>query len=179
MSRVQKTQNLTGNLSAVEIRNAESLLLKLVQREHFPELINYFNGLNKKKPILVDQLRLCARNNLICTSSRPNKGNISDVNKYLVLLPINSCLTFQIINNFHFEYFHAGVNSVLSQLRERFWLPRGRQIVRGVLRKCAYLALNKLGKLILSHSMLTYLSREYAKRDLFKRVELIIRELCF
>ena len=54
----------------------------------------------------------------------------------IILLPMNSCLTFQIINHFHFEYFHAGVNSVLSHLRERFWLPRGRQIVRGVLRKC-------------------------------------------
>ena len=129
VSRVQKTQTLTSNLNAVEIRNAESLLLKLVQREHFPELINYFNGLNKKKPILVDQLRLCARNNLICTYSRPNNANISEVNKYLVLLPINSCLTFQIINNFHFEYFHAGVNSVLSQLRERFWLPRADRLL--------------------------------------------------
>ena len=75
------------------------------------------------------------RNNLICTSSRLSNANINDVNKYLVLLPINSCLTFQIINNFHFEYFHAGVNSVLSHLRERLWLPQGRQIVRGVLRK--------------------------------------------
>ena len=75
--RLKKTQNLTVNLSAVEKRNAESLLLKLVQWEHFPELINYFNGINKKKPILVDQLRLCMRNNLICTSSRLRNANLN------------------------------------------------------------------------------------------------------
>ena len=92
MSRLKKTQNLTGNLSAVEIRNAESLLLKLVQREHFPELINYFNGLNKRKPILVDQLRLCSRNNLIYTSSRLSNANISDVNEYYII-------TYEFVSN--------------------------------------------------------------------------------
>ncbi|GFY08281.1 integrase_H2C2 domain-containing protein [Trichonephila clavipes] len=31
---------------------------------------------------------------------------------------------------------HAGVQTILSHLRERFWIPRGRRIVREVLHKC-------------------------------------------
>ncbi|GFT40561.1 integrase catalytic domain-containing protein [Trichonephila clavipes] len=34
------------------------------------------------------------------------------------------------------EDFHAGVQTTLSHLRERFWIPLGRRIVREVLHKC-------------------------------------------
>ena len=38
----------------------------------------------------------------------------------------------------HETILHGGVSSTLSKLREKFWLLRGRQVVRKILRKCVW-----------------------------------------
>ncbi|GIY98472.1 reverse transcriptase [Caerostris extrusa] len=42
----------------------------------------------------------------------------------------------RLIDYVHQKLQHAGVQTTLSHLRERFWIPRGRRIVREVLQKC-------------------------------------------
>ncbi|GIY52693.1 reverse transcriptase [Caerostris extrusa] len=42
----------------------------------------------------------------------------------------------RLINYVHQKLQHAGVQTTLSHLHERFWIPRGRRIAREVLQKC-------------------------------------------
>ena len=36
----------------------------------------------------------------------------------------------------HVQQLHGGVNSIITALRQRYWIPRTRRIVRSILRKC-------------------------------------------
>ncbi|GFY42776.1 integrase catalytic domain-containing protein [Trichonephila inaurata madagascariensis] len=36
----------------------------------------------------------------------------------------------------HRSVIHAGVLTTLAQLREKFWIPKGRRVVRAILRQC-------------------------------------------
>ena len=53
-----------------------------------------------------------------------------------ILMPSDHRVTLLLIRRTHASVFHAGVSSTLAKLRERFWIRKGRQQVRKVLRKC-------------------------------------------
>ena len=53
-----------------------------------------------------------------------------------ILLPPKSALTQLIVNNYHFSHHHSSVNSVLVMVRETFWIPKGRQVIKSILFQC-------------------------------------------
>ena len=53
-----------------------------------------------------------------------------------MLLPKESVLTKLYIQFIHILLCHGGVRDVLSHIRSEFWIPQGRQVVRGVIRSC-------------------------------------------
>ena len=53
-----------------------------------------------------------------------------------ILLPRNSQLTTLYIQKIHQENMHVGCSHVLSKLREKFWIIKGRAKVKSVLHKC-------------------------------------------
>jgi hypothetical protein len=56
--------------------------------------------------------------------------------KYPVLLPSNYQLVTLLIQQYHLRLLHAGLHTVLPELRENFWILKGRRTVRKVLSKC-------------------------------------------
>ena len=54
---------------------------------------------------------------------------------YPVFLP-QSSLTNLIILEAHRKVAHAGINATLTEIRSRYWICRGRQIVKRLLRNC-------------------------------------------
>ena len=54
---------------------------------------------------------------------------------YPVLLP-QSLLTNLIILEAHRKVAHEGINATLTEIRSRYWICRGRQIVKRLLRNC-------------------------------------------
>ena len=61
---------------------------------------------------------------------------MSESAKFPILLPTKCSLTQLIILDAHRLTLHSGVNDVLAFLREKWWIPRGRQAVRSVITKC-------------------------------------------
>ncbi|GIY72112.1 reverse transcriptase [Caerostris extrusa] len=55
--------------------------------------------------------------------------------KHPAILP-KSKLTDLIIMSEHVKSFHSGVVSTLSRVRNNFWIPRGRQVVKKVISEC-------------------------------------------
>ena len=53
-----------------------------------------------------------------------------------VLLPEKSLLTKLVILDSHQRVCHSGVRATLSDVRERFWIIRGRKAVHNVLKRC-------------------------------------------
>ena len=53
-----------------------------------------------------------------------------------IILPRKHHLTKLIIQYCHESVHHSGVRATLAQLRSKYWVPRGRQVVKGVLSEC-------------------------------------------
>ena len=57
-------------------------------------------------------------------------------NKHPVILPAKHPLTSLIIWEFHRRLLHTGTDHVLSHLRQHYWIVNGREIVKGIRRRC-------------------------------------------
>ena len=53
-----------------------------------------------------------------------------------VYLPDNSTLSFRIVEQAHHQTLHGGVGLTMAQVRSQYWIPRLRQLVKKVRRKC-------------------------------------------
>ena len=94
-------------------------------------------GIKGKKLPLVNMLNLYLDENyLIRCRDRLQYSDLSEDTASPILLPSKSHLTKLIIEYIHDKKFHAGVGYVLSELRNEFWIPKGRQTVKSVIRKC-------------------------------------------
>eukprot|EP00731_Ephydatia_muelleri_P011218 Em0006g112a len=63
-------------------------------------------------------------------------ANITDSAKYPILLDSSHHLTCLIVRRCHERVFHNGTKETLTELRGRFWIVKGRQVVRRILRRC-------------------------------------------
>ena len=96
---------------------------KLKQGDNYPQLVKKF-GLQKDQDGIVrckgrleySELRPDARDPIILPKEHP-----------LTLLQVREC---------HTRVLHSGVRSTLAELRTRFWVPKGRQVVKYVLNRC-------------------------------------------
>jgi len=53
-----------------------------------------------------------------------------------IILPRDHVLTEMIVRDCHQRVCHSGVRSTLAELRARYWVPKGRQMVKKILGKC-------------------------------------------
>ncbi|XP_068704024.1 uncharacterized protein [Montipora foliosa] len=81
-------------------------------------------------PILID--------GILCVGGRLQNAPIPTEVKHPVLLPKKHHVTDLIVRKYHDELGHAGGEHVLSSIRQKFWLVKGRVAVRRVLRECLY-----------------------------------------
>nr|XP_042910858.1 uncharacterized protein LOC107452376 [Parasteatoda tepidariorum] len=122
-----KTNFRKGELSVKELDEAERVSIKRMQGEVFtPQFINSLktlnvftdeNGINRVKTKLIDR-------------------KDTDLFRYPYLLPSKHKFVEVLIRENHLELMHAGLQTVLSNLREKFWVLGGRRSVRHVINKC-------------------------------------------
>ena len=73
---------------------------------------------------------------IIRCKGRVSNAPLSEQSKTPVLLPSKHRLTNLIIQDVHSKVKHSGIKNTLTTIRERFWIPRGREAEKGILRKC-------------------------------------------
>ena len=99
------------------------LLLKedqLIFKERKYELIDLFNSLN----LIEDS------NGLLKMKGRLEKSTL----QVLILLNKDSHLANLIIWRSHVQRFHSGLKDTLNHVHHNYWVTRGRQTVKGVVR---------------------------------------------
>ena len=116
-----------GELSRGEIIGAERVWILAAQAK----LKNQDNYAD-----LVKELRIVEYNGLLKCRGRLNNSDLSLEGKQPIILPRDHCLTKLIINECHNRVFHSGLRSTLAELRSRFWVPRGRQKVKNIIKDC-------------------------------------------
>ena len=85
---------------------------------------------------LKNSLQLFEDDRLLRCRGRLDHALLPYESKFPVLLPSDHHLTKLIILRCHHEVLHNGVGETLTQLRTRYWVVKGRQVVKRILSTC-------------------------------------------
>lgn len=139
---VRKMKRMEGSaldkeLTADNLKEAEKLWLKSIQLSSFPEEIRRLNSSHKNPNQLINQLNLFLdANKIIRCQGRLEYSTISTETKEPILLPSKHRFTELVIKEEHTRVHHNGIKSTLNGVRETYWVLRGRETVKRVLKRC-------------------------------------------
>ena len=131
-----------GLLSKEEVDQAETSILRYVQRKQYPSEFKSVVERVKDGEAVVwhrsELKKLCprARKGLMVIDSRLKLASIDDDYKYPIILPKQHPVTNAIIMYHHRKEGHSGTSHILAKVRERYWVIHGGATVRKALRKC-------------------------------------------
>ena len=127
-------------LTADDLEAAEEKWLKLIQMQHFEE---EYKTLLKGKPVStksrIVHLDPVLKNGLIRVGGRLHQAQIPEDAKHQIILPHKDEIVAKLILDVHARNAHAGPETTLSILRERYWITQGRREVKRVLRNSCLL----------------------------------------
>ena len=118
----------TEPISVDELKEAETAILQHVQESHF----NDATALNKCQKLSPFK----SKDGLIKVGGRLSNADISEEAKHPILLPHDHHINKLIIEHYHVRAGHSGVERILGEIRQRFWIVRGRLAVKSALRQC-------------------------------------------
>ena len=128
-----------GNeISKDEVDNAENVLIRSIQREAFAKEIEYLQTNEETRPPpYVAQFRLFLdEKGILRCQSRLKHASILEQCTKPILLPKCHHVSKLLVIYCHEKVMHDGVRETLNLLRQRYWIPRARELVKGILRKC-------------------------------------------
>ena len=130
------------HVTAEEVENAESLLVRSIQHNAFSEELKYLKceatGKNKSKPPLyVSQFNLFIDNKgILRCRSRLKHARISLSSKTPILLPAKARYSELLMRECHEKVFHNGTVETLNLARQRYWIIRGRELAKRIVKQC-------------------------------------------
>ena len=116
-----------GELTRDEIVNAERLWILEVQGK-LKEQDNY--------KVLAKDLQIVEYNKLLKCKGRLGNSDLCFDARQPIIIPRQHHLTKLIVEDCHRRVHHSGLRSTLAEVRSKFWVPRGRQTVKNILRDC-------------------------------------------
>ncbi|GFX27674.1 integrase catalytic domain-containing protein [Trichonephila clavipes] len=124
-SRVHVEERKLSELSSDDIENAERMLIRLAQDKMFPNLksIPIVNVFKDNEGIIRVKTKI--------TERKDDPNFIAPI-----LMPSKCLFTTRLIEYYHLKHYHAGVQILMSILREKFWIMKTRKTVREVVMKC-------------------------------------------
>ena len=135
--RLFKAIKQTGPLTSAETDVAKETLWKLQQARYYPsEVTKLQNGepIKRDSKILNLSPYLDSRG-ILRVKGRLHNSKLDFAQKHPIILP-NTHVSLLLIRAYHLLYEHAGVDHVVSQIRESFWIVKARRIAKTVVRYC-------------------------------------------
>ncbi|XP_018359718.1 PREDICTED: uncharacterized protein LOC108758967 [Trachymyrmex cornetzi] len=134
--RVRHRNKYCGPLDTKEINEAEIRVLKLLQDNQFSGEIKILNKASNIKGKFANLNPFLDENELIRVGGRLQMSKLTSAQKHPILLPSRHHVTDCIIRETHEKHHHAGIQTTLYIVRQKFWLPDGRNQVRKIIRSC-------------------------------------------
>ncbi|XP_043241053.1 uncharacterized protein LOC122391322 [Amphibalanus amphitrite] len=128
-----QSQNVSARLTVRDLQDAESAIIRFVQRRVFPEELTRTHvkkgsPLYRLSPLVVD--------GTLTVGGRLKNSGLSDLVKHPKILPKQGHVTDLIIRDMHERTGHQGREHVLAALRCEYWIVSGNTAVRRVLSQC-------------------------------------------
>ena len=131
----QGKKDFSKNLEVSEILKAETEWIKEIRKT----MQNEKNFDQTKRALNVIKI-----NEILRCEGRLGNARVPFETKKPILLSARCLFTELVIMDSHKRIMHGWVNSTLAEIRERYWIPKGRQVVKQVLRKCNKCAKDKV-----------------------------------
>ncbi|UYV81320.1 hypothetical protein LAZ67_20000761 [Cordylochernes scorpioides] len=128
----------SGALSIEEIETSFNRIIRCAQQEdYYIELkqLEAFQPLSGKSH-LIKLNPFLDKGGLLRVGGRINNALLSFDQKHPIILPKAHYITQLVIRHYHERLLHAGVQLTLSAIREKYWIPSGRCLVKQILFKC-------------------------------------------
>ncbi|UYV79875.1 hypothetical protein LAZ67_18000953 [Cordylochernes scorpioides] len=128
----------SGALSIEEIETSFNRIFRCAQQEDYYidlKQLEAFQPLSGKSP-LIKLNPFLDKGGLLRVGGRLNNALLSFDQKHPIILPKAHYITQLIIRHYHERLLHAGVQLTLSAIREKYWIPSGRCLVKQILFKC-------------------------------------------
>ena len=119
-----------GEIDVLERGNAMVKWMRDVQNEEFRAI----DGLplnNANYAVCIDLLKKRFGQKQLVVNAY-----MDAVMKFPILLPKGHVFTKLIVFKTHGNVFHGGVRETLTEVRQRFWIPQGRRVIRSNIRNC-------------------------------------------
>ncbi|UYV77424.1 hypothetical protein LAZ67_15000973 [Cordylochernes scorpioides] len=126
LGKLKKQSTETGPLKVSELDLAEKKLIRMIQEKVSIERSNA----TKSFKILKNT------DGLWCVESKLLHGQVPEEFKTPIILPGDHPFVEQLIWEVHLKNGHVGVQCILSKLREKFWIIRGRKTIKKIISKC-------------------------------------------
>ena len=132
----QKTaaERLSGHINASEIRQAQLFLIRKSQENTYSRELRDLSknsSVSVSSPLLKLRPVFCERSCLLKVG-----GRLGHIDMHPIILPTRHPVTRLITADCHERLLHAGTEHTVSQMRETYWVPRIRQLVKSVIREC-------------------------------------------
>ncbi|XP_055632531.1 uncharacterized protein LOC129773008 [Toxorhynchites rutilus septentrionalis] len=146
-ARLTKQHRDLTPLNSVEIGKAESILWRLCQEESYPDEISQLkNGrseVDKSSAIYklspyIDEYGILRQNGRIGAAS-----NVEFNVKFPIILPKSHRLTALLLDHYHRILHHANYETVVNEVRQKFYIPNLRAVVRRARRSCQWCKIYK------------------------------------
>ena len=135
INRLKHEGTAEGPIQVGEIEQAEKLWIKHVQGLHYSGVYRSIqegkaNNLMTQLGVYIDE------EGILRCHGRLEHSNMDNETKHPVLLHKKDRFTELLIDQIHRKSNHCGVAQTLAQTRHRFWIPKGRSAVKGILKGC-------------------------------------------
>ncbi|XP_064646783.1 uncharacterized protein LOC135499762 [Lineus longissimus] len=125
------------DIDANAMNEAELLWIKTVQTREFKQEIHALNKPSAKRAPLVQQLQLFLdAGSYLRLNGRLNNAPIREETKFPLLLPRKHHFTDLMVRHAHWTCLHTGTQGTVTHPRQRYWIPRIREVVFSIVRKC-------------------------------------------
>ena len=127
------------HLTSSEVKQAELLWIRSLQGQSFSNEISFISSGKDKStmPVYVKQFGLFLDDDhILRCNGRLNNASLNLGSKNPILLSSKSRFVELLIHETHDKIKHSGIPDTLTTIRERFWLIRGREAVKRIIKKC-------------------------------------------
>ena len=137
-ARLPKSDRNFGPLKVEDLENSETILLKLVQKEDFPNEIQALSNslpLAKNSP-LKSLYPFLDSKGLLRVGGRLTNSNLSYDIKHPIIIDGKNHIATILVRDLHLQNLHAGPSFLMSHLNRKFHILGCRNLVRKITRTC-------------------------------------------
>lgn len=120
-----------------DIEKAEKEIIRYSQTVMFPEEIKALQqGKTVKRSSALYKLSPVLQDKILRVGGRLSRSSMPEESKHPAILAKDHPVSHLILRSIHSDVGHSGRNHMLSELREKYWIPKAQTAIRKILSQC-------------------------------------------